>query len=160
MEKRNNVSYKEVSFDGMEFGRSYKNPLTNVYQYEYALFLAVSGLFKSVRCRSMCIGSLKLYFSELNKDEKEKKDQDPMEPVKGTQKKLLEEMESLVEKNVIGKISFPMINVCEAEVYTKLEADGTHTFIFTDGIYGFSVHLDIRKKGHPKGVDVRAYYLP
>lgn len=67
--------------------------------------------------------------------------------------------EILVAKNVIGNISFPMMNVCAAKVYTRLEKDGTHTFIFTDGIYGFSVHLDIFMKGHPKGVEVRDFQL-
>ena len=61
MEKKKNVSYREVSIDGMAIDRNYKNPMTKVFQYEYALYLAVSALFQSVRCKSMCIGSLMLY---------------------------------------------------------------------------------------------------
>ncbi len=58
MKKNNNVSYTEVSFDGYAMDRTYRNPLTIVYQYEYALYLAILRLFHSVRSRSMCIGSL------------------------------------------------------------------------------------------------------
>lgn len=155
MEKKKNVSYREVSIDGMAIDRNYKNPMTKVYQYEYALYLAVSDLFQSVRCRSMCIESLMLYYKELPKGAKDEENQNPKETVKRSQKKLLEEMEMLVAKNVVGNISFPMTNICAAEVYTRLEKDGTHTFIFTDGIYGFSVHLEMQGKGHPKGVEVR-----
>jgi len=159
MEKKKNVSYREVSIDGMAIDRNYKNPMTKVFQYEYALYLAVSDLFQSVRCKSMCIGSLMLYYMELSKGVKNEEDQDPKETAKRSQRKLLEEMDMLVAKDVVGNISFPLMNVCAAEVYTRLEKDGTHTFIFTDGIYGFSVHLDIFRKGHPKGVEVRDFQL-
>ena len=43
---------------------------------------------------------------------------------------------------------------CAAEVRILLEDDGTHSFVFTDGIYGFKVHLDIQGKGHPGRIDV------
>ena len=47
-------------------GRSpIRDPLTKVFQYEYALYTVVADLFESVRCKSMCVDTLKLYFREL-----------------------------------------------------------------------------------------------
>ncbi len=134
------TNYKEVNLDrnGRGEDRSYRNPLTKAFQYEYALYLTVAGLFGSVRCRSMCADRLKLYFTELG----EKKDN------------LLSEMEQLVAKDVTGYITFPMMNVCAAEVKIIPEKDGTHSFIFTDGIYGFKLHLDMPEKGRPKHITV------
>ncbi len=154
MEKNIKVSYKEVSFEGFVMDRNYKNPMTKIYQYEYALYLVVAGLFQSVRCRSMCIESLMLYFRELPRGEKEEEVPTPQENVKKSQKKLVEEMEKLVERDVIGHITFPMMSICAAEVMTKQEEDGTHSFIFTDGVYAFSLHLNMLRKGHPKGIEV------
>ena len=154
MKKNNNVSYTEVSFDGYAMDRTYRNPLTIVYQYEYALYFAISRLFHSVRNRSLCIGSLMLYFCELPRKTKEE-NKDPKEITKRTQIKVLEEMETLVARDVVGNIVFPKMNICAAEVITAAEDDGTHSFIFTDGVYGFSVHLDMPRKGHPKGIKVK-----
>ena len=82
-------TYKEVKLDGIEFDKFYRNPLTKVFQYEYALYEAVSDLFAAMKCRSMCVDSLKLYFrelphtpeqnSELGEEvtEEEKKEKDP-----------------------------------------------------------------------------------
>ncbi len=54
MEERMIGNYREVSLDtdGKGYDRHYKNPLSKTYQYEYALYLAISELFGSVRpCR-------------------------------------------------------------------------------------------------------------
>ncbi len=154
MEKRNNVSYKEVSFDGQAMVRNYKHPMTKVYQYEYALFIVMSALFQSVKCKSFCPNSLKLYFKELPLDVKEE-DLPEDVIVRKSQRKLIEEIETLVERDVIGKIKFPMINACSAEVLIKRQDDETHRFFYTDGIYGFSVHLDMERKGHPRCIEVK-----
>ncbi len=139
---RNNRKYIEVHFGENGYDTHYRNPLTKTYQYEYALYLAVSELFASVKCKSGCIESLKLYFSELP------------EGSNG----VADEMATLVQRDVAGSITFPMMHACAAEVRTRLEKDGTHTFIFSDGIYGFSVHLDKMKKGHPGKILVRDCY--
>ncbi|MCR5332060.1 MAG: hypothetical protein K6E62_12890 [Lachnospiraceae bacterium] len=155
-------SYKEVKLDrnGRGEDRFYRNPLTRVFQYEYALYLTVADLFEAVRCRSMCVDSLKLYFLELG-HKKEQAGNEADQVVQGedgnnkiTREDLLAEMELLVSKDVVGHIIFPMIGKCIAEVRTVLEEDGTHSFIFTDGIYGFRLHLDIQRKGHPKKIEV------
>ena len=64
MNKENSI-YTEVDpgWDGYE--KTYINPLTKTFQYEYALYQVLSGLFKSVECSSKCIETLKLYFAEL-----------------------------------------------------------------------------------------------
>ncbi len=154
MEKRNNVSYKEVSFDGQAMDRNYKNPMTKVYQYEYALYIVMASLFQSVRCKSLCPNSLMLYFKELPLDVKEEELPENV-IVRKSQRKLIEEIETLVERDVVGKINFPMINACAAELLIKCQDDGTHRFFYTDGIYGFSVHLDMERKRHPRRIEVK-----
>ena len=61
----------------------------------------------------------------------------------------------MVSRDVIGKVHFPMMQACAAEVKVMTAADGSHVFVFTDGIYGFSIHLDMPEKGHPTGIRVR-----
>ncbi|SCX93595.1 hypothetical protein SAMN02910292_00528 [Lachnospiraceae bacterium XBB2008] len=150
-------NYTEIIFDSMGFDNSYKNPLTNVFQYEYALYFVVSSLFKSVKCKSRAIDSLSMYFKELPHKPEALKDVDIQknEKKRRTQEGLLREIKILVDRDVIGDIYFPMMSECAAEVKTTLEGDGTHKFIFTDGIYGFSVHIDMKTNGHPEKLTVR-----
>ena len=107
----------------------------------------------------MCVESLKLYFMELGhkkdnteNDKGQVKESDSKS--KNTREDLLAEMESLVRRDVIGHIVFPKMHICSAEVRTLLEEDGSHSFIFTDGIYGFKLHLDIPRKGHSGKIEV------
>ena len=95
-----------------------------------------------------------LYFKELPLDVNEEELPEDV-IVRKSQRKLIEEIETLVERDVIGKIKFPMINACAAEVLIKRQDDETHRFFYTDGIYGFSVHLDMERKGHPRRIEVR-----
>lgn len=162
MEKRTNKIYKEVKIDGNGNGMdsTYKNPLTKIFQYEYALYTTISRLFTSVRCRSRCVNSLELYFRELphkaksniNSEGQKEKDN---EKKRNTQEGFLLEMAKLVDRDVIGHITFPMMSVCAAEIKTVLEKDGTHSFVFSDGIYGFSLHLDMSGNGHPIQIQVK-----
>ena len=162
MEMKKNVAYKEVKLDGKGVDRFYINPLTNVFQYEYALFTVMSEQFDSVRCKSLSINSLSLYFKELPQiiGKEEEQNEGDGKKSRKSQEKLLEEIEALVERDVIGHIRFPMMDICAVEVKTVLEEDGSHTFIFTDGIYGFSLHLDMPRKGHPKSIKVRNISCP
>ena len=138
MKKTMNNGYREINLDlnGRGCGRTYDNPLSGTFRCEYALYKTVSELFESVRCRSMCIASLKLYFSELpeRKESRHKSRED-----------YLDEMKALVDRDVVGHINFPMINVCTAEVNTIPEKDGTHSFVFSDGIYSFRLHLEMNR---------------
>ena len=120
----------------------YKNPLTKTYQYEYALYKTVADMFDSVVVKSRLIDSLKLYFAELPDTSKAD---------------FLREVNLLVQKDVIGHIDFPMMHICSAEVRTEVEKDGTHTFVFSDGIYRFSVHIDVPRKGHPRKITVNGH---
>lgn len=153
MAKNSTNNYREVKLDtnGRGYGKFYLNPLAETFQYEYALFMAVSGLFESVRCRSKCVESLKLYYMELTQ-RKEKKEESQREHK--TRESVLEEMEKLVETQVVGKVTFPMMHICAAEVKTVTEEDRTHSFIFTDGIYGFRVHIRKPAKGMPMSLEV------
>ncbi|MCR5591557.1 MAG: hypothetical protein K6F73_08485 [Lachnospiraceae bacterium] len=145
-----NRNFREVSIDGNTADRHYQNPKTKQFQYEYALYETVSALFESVKCRSMNLESLRLYFEELSKA-----DEIPGVNRKNTQKELLEEVAALVEKDVAGKVSFPMMHICACESQCVPDDDGSHTFIFSDGIYAFSVHIDVPKKGRPKKIKVK-----
>ena len=148
MKERMIGNYREVSLDtdGKGYDRHYKNPLSKTYQYEYALYLAVSELFGSVRPMSLSLESLKLYFYELHasKDGGGKA---------ASREGLISEMRKLVNRDVIGNITFPMMNICAAEVMAVQDDDGTHHYIFTDGIYGFVLKLRINA-GHPVGIEV------
>ncbi len=147
MEKKMIGNYREVSLDtnGKGCDRHYKNPLTKTYQYEYALYLAVSELFGSVRPVSMSLESLKLYYYELHisKDGGGKA---------MSREGLVSEMRKLINRDVIGNIIFPMMDVCAAEAMAVPDEDGTHRLIFSDGIYGFSLKLMINS-GHPTGIE-------
>ena len=164
MKKFQETGYKEVNLDGITAmaDRTYRNPLAKTLQYEYALYLTVADLFGSVRCRSMCIDRLKLYFSELgHRPQKSGVGTDAadmqegiIKKCKNTREDMLSKMEILVKRDVIGHINFPMMNICTAAVRTIPEKDGTHSFIFTDGIYGFRLHLETEGTGSPKRIRV------
>lgn len=147
-------NYAEINLDGMNYDRHYKNPLTKAFQYEYALFKAVSNLFCSVTTNSMCLESLKLYFSELphkggdntvnqGAEWLETESKNP----RTTQEGVMEKVTAMVARDVIGNITFPMMNICAAMMYVIPNEDGTHSFVFTDGLYGFTVHMETPGKG-------------
>ena len=156
-QEKNN--YTEVKLDNTVMDGKYKNPLTQTYRYEYALYRAVSDLFASVECRSMCIKSLKLYFLEMPHSPEKSSERNPKassdDKKKNTQEGLLQEMAGMAASDVIGKITFPMMHICRAEAHVVTEGDGTHTFIFTDGVYGFSVHLKMQGKWKPVGIETK-----
>ena len=141
----------------------YKNPLTKTYQYEYALYKTVADLFDSVVIKSRLIDSLKLYFAELPggpvDEARTLGDAEADQASAKTRSKsdFLREVNLLVQKDVIGHVDFPMMHICSAEVRTVLEEDGTHTFVFSDGIYRFSVHIDVPRKGHPRRIAVNGH---
>lgn len=151
-------TYKDVTrkFSAEVFDKQYKNPLTKTFQYEYALYRTLADLFEKVVCMSKNVESLGLYFSELPQraakpDEESGQDTGSK---KKTQEKVLDEVAELVSRDVIDHINFPMLHRCAAYAYTIPEKDGSHSFVFSDGIYGFSVHMDVPKKGHPKKIEV------
>ena len=156
MNKTNTNGYKEVKLEnnGRGTDMSCHNPLSTVFRYEYALYTVVSQMFESVRNRSLCMGTLESYFLELPSGSEEQYTKNSR-PGKKTRDKLLEEVKVLVDRDVIGKIRFPMINICAAEAAAIPEDDGTHTFVFTDGIYGFFLNLVMSGKGHPSGIRVK-----
>lgn len=164
-EKKTIKTYREIILDnnGQGFDRSYRNPLTKAYQYEYALFVTMAGLFSSIRCQSMCIESLKLYFAELphkneNNESGDARTENTNRGKSKSQEAVLEHVEQLVNRDVIGHITFPQMNICAAEVVTVPEKDGTHSFVFTDGIYGFRLHILVSsRKGRSVRIEVEDY---
>ena len=146
----------------MDIGINNNKNMNRIYQYEYAMYKAVADLFLYVECKSMRIDCLKIFFGELpKKSAKENEREDSPAKAYGSgarsgkrksQESLLAEAAVMVSRDVIGNITFPMMHACAAQVRTVPEKDGTHTFVFTDGVYGFSVHLDINDKGFPVGI--------
>ncbi len=150
--------YKEVKLPDNRFYGAYRNPLAGTFRYEYALYVTVSDFFASVTCRSLCMERLRLYFTELKRgsDAEIEADAVPQESPdvssKKTQESILKEVSVLVDRDVRGKVNFPAMHECRAEFRTIPEKDGSHTFVFTDGVYGFSLRLDMTKKGSPKRI--------
>ncbi len=150
--------YTEVKIDGASYEKSYRNPLTKIFQYEYGLYAAMTELFDHVECKSMCIESLRMYFKEMplrGQDGSSAKNKDPKKNIEMNQEKLLENMRMMVSSDVTGNITFPMMEKCAAEVTTITRKDGTHWFIFTDGIYGFALHLTMEKNKKPVAIEVK-----
>ncbi len=169
MEKKK-VTYTEVELESSDFSRFYHNPLTKTFQYEYALVRAVSELFATVKEKSLCLETLRLYFLELPREADFPKPEEAegeeiagkakgaeAQAAKKTREKLLLKMEALVTRDVLGNISFPMMSSCAAELTVVPMEDGSHMFIFSDGVYTFSVSLELTKKGQPEKIIVRDF---
>ncbi|MCR4787146.1 MAG: hypothetical protein K5888_01030 [Lachnospiraceae bacterium] len=155
MDNMKNTSYTEITIETKGTDHS-QNPLSKTYLYEYALLCAVSDLFGSVESRSN-VEPLKLNFAELPDERKETgkvAEQLPAGNKKKTKEEYMKEVSNLVEAKVSGHVKFPMMHICRAEMSVIPEEDGTHTFCFTDGIYGFSVHITVPRKGHPREIVV------
>ena len=131
----------------------YQNPMTKVFQYEYALYVLTSDLFAQVSCRSMVVDRLKLYYAELAKVSK-KEERLSFEK----QYELENEVQSLIERDVLGKVAFPGMHMCRAELTVRTGQDGSHTFTYSDGIYGFSLHLKLNGKKRCVGIEVRNHH--
>lgn len=133
---------------------SYKNPMTQLFQYEYALYMAASDLFAGVECRSMIVDRLRLYYMDLVKVRVNK--ESFKESVSYEKQYDIEaEMQCFLERDVIGKVVFPGMHMCHAELKIRTQKDGSHVFVFGDGIYGFELSLKRNEKGRCIGIAVR-----
>ena len=113
----------------------YKNPLSKVYQYEYAIYVILSSYFRSAVCESKIIEKLWLYYSDL---------------VKTTpngnfsyekQYQIEEESEALITNGIIGNIHMPHMDERDVIIIVDPNEDGTHSFTFKSGAYSFSYRL-------------------
>lgn len=129
----------------------YTNPMARTYQYEYAMYLKTAELFGGIACDSRCLTTLRLYYADLVTESRL-----THQPSYEKQYLLEEEVGQLLERDVLGKIDFPAMALCQAAVLVDREKDGSHTFIFTDGIYGFSLRLKMSGKGRPVRILVRS----
>ncbi|MCR5595753.1 MAG: hypothetical protein K6G12_07890 [Lachnospiraceae bacterium] len=153
----NGTSFTELQIGEQIMDKSYKNPLTKTYQYEYALYETVSELFGSTSCKSKLIDTLKLYFKELPAGQSgavstDRNEDIGKEPKKITQESIMREVRLLVERDVAGQVSFPGMHECKAKVTVMSNKNGTHAFLFSDGFYTFAVHIEVPGKGHPKKI--------
>ncbi len=46
------------------YNYNYRNPLAKTYQFEYAVYMALAGSFRSVSCRSNALETIRLYYLE------------------------------------------------------------------------------------------------
>ena len=129
----------------------YKNPMTKVFQYEYALYMLTADLFARVVCRSsVTVERVGLYYAELSKMSK-KEERISYEK----QYELEQEMQSLIQRDVIGKVAFPGMHMCHAELTIRTREDGSHIFVYSDGVYGFELTLKWDQKNRCVGIAVR-----
>ena len=110
----------------------YINPMTKVYQYEYALFMIVADMFRAVECNSRCIERLRLYYAELVNEN----------GITGhlsyeKQYEIEDSIQKMVTRDVIGKFVFPGIHMCKAKATVMDRGNGYHTFLFSDEYMGF-----------------------
>ena len=134
----------------------YKNPMSKIFCYEYALYMLLGDRFAGISCKSLAVDSLRMHYADLVKEKKKKNN--PYAPVTLSyqeQYDIEELIDQLVRRDVIGKVSFPGMHLCRAEVKVRTLQDGSHTFLFTDGIYAFEAGLSYDKKGEPAAVRVR-----
>ena len=124
---------------------NYTNPLTKQYQYEYAMYSIVSGMFEGVECRSLTLEQLKLYHAELVKESRSDNSKEKYSYTK--QKELDNEVLAMVKRDVVGHIEFPQMNICKAEVKIRKDKNGSHSFTFTDGVYSFTLRMQAPRKG-------------
>ncbi len=147
-------TFTEVPIQETAFDRSYTNPLTKTYQYEYALLQAISKLFASIQCNSVAWERLKMYYMELPHSSPDTVEQNLETAKKKTQESILNEMLALVQRDIVGHVTFPQMNICAAQVYIIPDNQDHHTFFFTDDIYGFSVKLSKFTNGRPTALEV------
>ncbi len=124
---------------------NYTNPLTKQYQYEYAMYSIVSGMFEGVECGSLILEQLKLYHAELVKESRSDNSKEKYSYTK--QKELDNEVLAMVKRDVVGHIEFPQMNICKAEVKIRKDKNGSHSFTFTDGVYSFTLRMQAPRKG-------------
>ena len=101
----------------------------------------IAEKFRSIESTSNAIRTLELYHRELSAD---------------TAKVISGQISDLMEKDVSGKICFPMADRCRCQVKVKRLPGGMHEFLFTDGIYGFAVILEMsRNLKNPEKIHIR-----
>ena len=102
---------------------SYRNPLTKTYQYEYAMLLVIDRLFRSTSSRSMCIETLRLYYSELVKTN----DNGNLSYTR--QIEMEDECEKIIKRDFIDRIKIGSLADIDA-VISENRPKTAHTFSF------------------------------
>jgi len=126
---------------------SYRNPLTKTYQYEYAMLLVIDRLFRSTSSRSMCIETLRLYYSELVKTN------DNGNLSYARQIEMEEECEKIIKRDFIDKIKIGSLAETDAVISVKQTKDGSHIFIYDCGVgRRFAIKMSRR---YPKRISVK-----
>ncbi|MBR4513881.1 MAG: hypothetical protein IKO61_03220 [Lachnospiraceae bacterium] len=116
------------------FRTDYKNPMTKIYQLECAMTEVMADMFHRVICNSRGLDKLRLYYADLTSGTREK-------PNCSKQWSMEETMERLIKRDVAANIEFPGMSVCNVALRLHERKDGTHDFIYTDGVYAFAIHL-------------------
>lgn len=118
---------------------AYKNPLTEIYQKEYAIYMLLCDEFKKTECNSKVLETLELYYAELVKIN------DNGHPSYEKQYELEEECEKLMRKRIIGHIQMPSMNQRTAKVSITTNEDGTHSFTFRSGVFYFTYRFYLQE---------------
>ncbi|MCR5848251.1 MAG: hypothetical protein K6G75_09060 [Lachnospiraceae bacterium] len=111
---------------------TYRNPLTEVYQMEYAIYMLLTSEFKKVECNSLLLETLRLYYADLVKLNANGN------PSYEKQYQMEEKCEALINDNILNKIVMPNRKNRKVIVNISTNEDGTHLFTFRSGFYYFS----------------------
>ncbi|MCR5747857.1 MAG: hypothetical protein K6G03_09120 [Lachnospiraceae bacterium] len=106
---------------------SYRNPLTKIYQYEYAMLSVLNGYFKSTSSKSLCMETLRLYYAELVKTN------DNGNPSYVKQLDMEDECEKMLKKAFSNRINMGDFSKLEAIIHVYQAKNGSHAFIYDCG---------------------------
>ena len=121
--------------------KEFKNPMTKYFQYEYALYMMVSDFFHKVHCDSLVLKTLELYYKELVSENRE-----TGHVSYERQYRMEDRILELIDRYIAGKVVFPGMEICDAELTIRNEESGLHSFFYSDGVYGFGVGLKLGSK--------------
>ena len=123
------------------FKIDYRNPMAKTFQYEYALYLLMSDLFHDIHCSSVfALKTLKLYYMDLVTTNKSG------HPSYEKQYVIENKVSYWIKRDVLKQINFPQMDQCKVNVRIKQTMDDSHIFVYSDGIYTFSLSLIFDKK--------------
>ena len=123
---------------------NYTYSLATIYQFEYAIYMLLSGYFKSVSCDSNALETLRLYYTDLVKTSRNGNCSYER------QYEVEDECKILIKNALKGKIHMPPLHTRNAKVTISKNSDGTHSFTFRSGVYYFTYRLVLEEEEQEK----------
>lgn len=126
------------------YNYNYRNPLAKTYQFEYAVYMALAGSFRSVSCRSNALETIRLYY---------------LEKVKGGESnnkkyRLTEDSSRKVRAMICRALGRGGIESLDAHIKILRMSEGNHVFVI-DCDRGMRCALMAEVKGRRKTIVLR-----